>query len=209
MQEGKRAKRFIKRLEAEFSTGDKTHKGFLSNVSETGLFIRTRQSYKEGSPLDIRIFLPDGRTSNIKGIVRRAVTADASMLAKIGMGIELTHKDENFFDFLKAIGGGVSGMAGEAKAPSKERAEDVMLICPACGARNTVPADRLTLGPTCVMCKSLLVPKEELETPRPEKKEVEFIIVTCAACGVKNKVPSHKLSLGPRCGGCKEPLRTG
>jgi len=205
MQKQKRAERYTKRLEAEFSGSGQTHKGFVSNVSETGLFIRTSRSFKEGSPLEIKLYLPEGRISRLKGIVRRAISSEVGASAKNGMGIEITESDPAFIDFLRDVGREVRG----EKAPPRERPGALMLKCPACGATNRVPAEKLSLGPRCGACRAPLAPEERTGIPKPEERKFESVIIACPACGAKNRVPAEKLSLGPRCGGCREPLRTG
>lgn len=161
------AERFIKRMEVEFSAGDKTYKGFVSNISATGLFIRTSHSYREGLNIDIRIFLPDGRTSVVKGVVRRAIATLDTRLSKNGMGIELTQKDENFINFLKEIGGDEAVKAEHATPgpvtlepatpePEVREVEFLMITCSGCGANNRVPSDKLSLGPKCGRCKEPL-----------------------------------------------------
>ncbi len=156
------AERFIKRMEAEFSAGDKTYKGFVSNISATGLFIRTNHSYREGLNIDIRIFMPDGSTSVVKGVVRRAVATLDTRLSKNGMGIELTQKDENFINFLKEIGGDEAVKAEHAAPepatpePEVREVEFLMIACSGCGAKNRVPSDKLSLGPKCGKCKEPL-----------------------------------------------------
>jgi RNase P subunit RPR2 len=274
--ERRKTERYIKRLECDFTGAGKTHKGFVSDISEKGLFIRTRRSFKEGSGVDINLYLPDESRSSVSGVVRRALTSEAGALAKNGMGIELLQRDDNYIRLVKEIKGeeekkrlkrkkpqarepekkpekkpekvvvqcaicGVKNAVprdklsrgpkcGGCKAPLEfgeefheakadaEKAEPVLIACPECGAKNKVPADKLSLGPKCGACKARLVPKEEepapaeptTEEPSPaeEKKEVEFVMIKCPGCGAKNKLPANKLSLGPKCGNCKEPLAT-
>lgn len=207
------AERFTKRLGAEFTGGGYTYKGFVSNVSETGLFIRTKRSYKEGSPIDIKITLPDGKVSCIKGVVNRAVTDELGLSAKNGMGIEITHKDDNYVSFLRGFGG-FAGGAGEKPAPERKHYNEekpgvVVLCCPACGAGNRVPAAVVSLGLIkCGKCRSPLS-SEEGSGPKQETGGAKVMVISCAACGAKNRVRSDELHLGPRCGGCREPLPTG
>ena len=203
MARRKRAERFTKRLPAEFAGAGETFRGFVSNVSETGLFIRTRQSFREGSPLDIRITLPDGRFSSVRGVVRRAVTMELGHSAKNGMGIEITHMDENYADFLLGFG------AFEGEESHQDRGPWVTVHrCPDCGAGNRSPAGR---APAVTKCRKCGAPLSAGEGGGPEGEAPggEVIIIPCAACGLRNRVDSGKLHLGPRCGGCGEPLPTG
>jgi RNase P subunit RPR2 len=208
----KRPERYKKRLECEFSGSGMKYKGFVSDISEAGLFIRTRRSFREDSGIDVKIYLPDGSISNVSGVVRRALNYQEANLVKNGMGIELTERDDNFIRFFNKMKGVEDKEEIKAK-PENRKPEKVVVQCPACGVKNAVPSDKLSLGPKCGGCKAPLVPKEEEpapeETPPPEeKKQDEFVIVKCPGCGAKNKLPANKLSLGPKCGNCKEPLPT-
>jgi hypothetical protein len=207
MARKKRAERFTKRLSAEFTGAGETYRGFVSNISETGLFVRTSRIFKEGSPLDINITLPDGGVSSVKGVVRRAVTRELGHSAKNGMGIEITHVDDNYFGFLCGFGA-FEGAAAEGAAPGEgDRREGgpwaVVLRCPACAAGNRLPDGGASRETRCVKCDA---PISEGEEDEPER---EVIVVLCPACGLRNRVRPGELHLGPRCGGCREPLPTG
>jgi RNase P subunit RPR2 len=199
MQRRKRAERYIKRLETEFTAAGQTHKGFLSNLSRAGLFIRTNRSFDIGSELDIKIYLPDGKESYVQGIVRRAITSEEGLLAKNGMGVELTKIDINYENLVKQV----------------QRENVLMILCPSCGAKNKVPRDKASLRPKCGSCKKPLKPEAEPGAKpgaKPGKKKPEVkdkLTIECAICGTKNRVPEDKLSLGPKCGNCKAPLEFG
>ncbi len=191
MQEGKRAERYTKRLETEFSAAGNTHKGFLSNLSRTGLFIRTRRSFDSGSEIDIKIYLPDGKESYVSGIVRRAITSEEGLLARNGMGVELTKIDINYENLMRHV-----------------QCDNVlMILCPSCGAKNDVPMDKASLEPKCGSCRKPLKPEAKPGKKEPEGKDK--LTIECAICGTKNLVPEDKLSLGPKCGNCKAPLEFG
>ncbi|MGD8352516.1 MAG: PilZ domain-containing protein, partial [Nitrospirota bacterium] len=212
MARKKRAERFTKRLAAEFTGAGETYRGFVSNISETGLFIRTSRIFKEGSPLDITITLPDGESTSVKGIVRRAVTRELGHSAKNGMGIEVTHMDDNYFGFLCGFGA-FAGVASEGRAPGGESRREggswaVVLRCPACAAGNRLPAGGASPGTRCVKCDAPLSAGEE-GGPEVEPLGGEVVIILCRACGLRNRVRPGEVHLEPRCGGCREPLPTG
>jgi hypothetical protein len=94
--------RCIKRLEVKFSSDNKFFTGISSDLSENGLFIRTQKGFAPGTAIDIQIFLPDGNTSIIKGIVKRTIKSSISAL-KNGMGIEIMEKDKSYINFLKSF----------------------------------------------------------------------------------------------------------
>ena len=98
--EKRKHKRFFKRLEARFSSGGKSFVGTSSNLSESGLFIRTNRGFVPGSVVDIELTTPHG-VSFLKGIVKR--TSRTSPAIKNGMGVELTEKDTTYINFLKFL----------------------------------------------------------------------------------------------------------
>jgi len=95
--------RFIKRLTAKFSIDDKKRfTGILSDLSESGLFIRTNRGLAVDSPVDIELLLPNNKVSFLKGIVRRTLRTPISSM-KNGMGIEILEKDAAFTDFVRFV----------------------------------------------------------------------------------------------------------
>ena len=100
----RRHPRFIKRLTATFFVDHQKSRGISSDLSESGLFIRTSRGLTVNTPLDIELLLPNDRVSFLKGVVRRTVRTPISAI-KNGMGIEITQKDKIFTDFVKSIMG--------------------------------------------------------------------------------------------------------
>lgn len=70
----------------------------MSNLSEEGIFIRTRQGFLPGTILDIEIYLPENRIARMKGKVVRT-TRNPAGIEKNGMGIELIIKDPLYTEF--------------------------------------------------------------------------------------------------------------
>ncbi len=97
-----RHKRFTKRLEVIFGSGELSYRGILSNFSESGLFIRTNRGFSPNTVIDIKIMLPDNNISRLKGIVKRTIKRPVSTI-KNGMGIELIEKDETYLNFLRSF----------------------------------------------------------------------------------------------------------
>jgi hypothetical protein len=166
----RRHARFIRRLETEFSAEGKNYRAISSDFSCNGLFIRTNHAFPPGTVLTIRVHLPDGTPSNLKGKVRRALKTTVVSL-KNGMGIELIEKDLPYTEFML----GYTSECEEDKTgepepkfrpvdipaptaePSAEPAPDFVIItCPACGVRNKVKTERLSHGPKCGKCGSIL-----------------------------------------------------
>jgi RNase P subunit RPR2 len=210
MADKRKGKRYIKRLECAFTAAGKKHRGFVSDLSEDGLFIRTRRSFKEDSPVDIKLYLPDDSVSEVRGIVRRALTHQEGHLAKNGMGIELTSKDANYERLIKELKGEEERKRLKRKKPTRQSAEKkpekVVIECAICGVKNAVPRDKISMGPKCGGCKAPLEFGEEFQEAKKEAERKEPVLIACPACGAKNKVPADKLSLGPKCGACKAAL---
>ena len=150
--------RYTKRLEAIFSAGPFTYRGILSDISESGLFIRTSRGFAPGTVVDIEIIVAADQVSRLKGIVRRSVKTPLST-KKNGMGIELTEKDAVFMNFLKShIEESVTGPRDEKESIGEEISPPAfrILICPGCGVKNKVSYEKLLLGPKCGKCKTQL-----------------------------------------------------
>jgi len=102
---GKRQhERYTKRVETEFVYDGRSFKGISSDLSEKGLFLRTRNAAPEGSEISIKLFLPDGNAAHARGVVRRSVKT-RSQVVKDGMGLEITEFDDAYADFLKGVVG--------------------------------------------------------------------------------------------------------
>ena len=78
----------------------------------------------------------------------------------------------------------------------------VIIRCPACGAANRIPADRIGRDAKCGKCHTQLPKPEEKPGPGDSFK------VRCTECGAKNRVPADKLEAGPKCGKCGAALKT-
>ncbi|NIM04205.1 MAG: hypothetical protein GTN65_00975 [Armatimonadetes bacterium] len=101
--EKRREERYRKRLECEFSGAGMTYKGFVSDVSARGMFIRTRSGFREDSGVDVKIYLPGDGISNVSGVVRRALRYQELNLVKNGMGIELMQMDDNYLRLVNTL----------------------------------------------------------------------------------------------------------
>jgi hypothetical protein len=166
--------RFTKRLEAEFKVGEQLLRGISSDLSENGMFIRTTKPLAPGSPVDMTLYLPDGRTARARGVVRRAIKTN-SPLVKNGMGVELTNYDSSYGGYMKkVVGGALHGpdlsveerQAQETehrpppgRAATKQSAKPVEYAfakCASCGAKNKIPTRKLNLNPRCGKCGETL-----------------------------------------------------
>ncbi len=96
------SKRKIKRLEVIFTSNGKTNRGITSNVSEKGLFIRTKKGFAPGTALDIELHIPSGETLKLHGKVARLIKTQFNAV-KNGMGIELLGIDLKYIKYLKSM----------------------------------------------------------------------------------------------------------
>ena len=142
--------RYMKRLEVNFSSGNLSYKGILSNISENGIFIRTNRGFAPGTTVDIEVMMPDESISHLKGIVKRTVKTPLTAV-KNGMGVEVFQQDDSFLSFVRSYGEGQE----TEPAPEKEKsipAQFQIIICSGCGVKNKVLASKLSLGPKCGKC---------------------------------------------------------
>jgi hypothetical protein len=98
----RRHPRFIKRLTATFFVDRQKCRGISSDLSESGLFIRTSRGLAVNTAITIELLLPNDKVSLLKGIVKRTVRTPISSM-KNGMGIEITEKDATFTDFVRSV----------------------------------------------------------------------------------------------------------
>jgi uncharacterized protein (TIGR02266 family) len=102
MRQKRKHKRVVKRLETEFSAGGSDSRGISSDVSASGLFVRTSKPFTPDTLLDLTLHLPGNAVSKIKGRVRWA--AKMGMISgRNGMGIEIVETDENFVNFINSL----------------------------------------------------------------------------------------------------------
>lgn len=162
----RRHKRFVRRLETEFSAEGKNYRAISSDLSEGGLFIRTNHAFAPGTIVDILIFLPDGTSSRLKGKVRRALKTPVVSL-KNGMGIELIEKDSHYDRFMLTFTGEHEEKTGPSaevdtqetirEIPKPQPEEFLIVACSRCNVKNRVKKSRLAAAPKCGKCGQPLV----------------------------------------------------
>jgi hypothetical protein len=104
-EERRRHPRFIKRLPVKFFIDNECLTSLSSDLSESGLFLRTNRGTNVNCVVSMQLFLPSNTVSCLKGVVRRTVRTPFSAM-KNGMGIEIIEKDEAYGHFIKSIRGG-------------------------------------------------------------------------------------------------------
>ncbi len=162
----RRHQRFVRRLETEFSADGKNYRSISSDLSCSGLFIRTNHAFAPGTILDIVIHLPDGTSSRLKGKVRRALKTPTVSL-KNGMGIELIEKDTLYSKFMLTYTGECGDETGQSSdADERETIRDIpkpapdeflIVSCSRCSVKNKVSRSRVAAGPKCGKCGHPLV----------------------------------------------------
>ena len=163
----RKSRRVTKRLEVTFSSGGLQVTGISSDLSSSGLFIRTQNGLMPGTIVEIEIYLPGHKLGRLKGIVRRTVKASLSMV-KNGMGVELIERDSNYLDFMKTINGEdkerreeTGAQSGEGKVSHPEGKGDEIpdskiVVCVNCNTKNRIPKGKVPLGAKCGKCGTLL-----------------------------------------------------
>lgn len=160
--------RFVRRLEVEFSAADKNYRGISSDLSKNGLFIRTNHAFAAGTQLEILLYLPDGTSCKLKGLVRRALKTPIVSI-KNGMGVELTEKDDCYARFVEGYEPSEKGEApqytvkaekSEAQKRETDLEEYLIIRCAGCNTKNKVKKSRAALSHKCGKCGQPLVPQD-------------------------------------------------
>jgi hypothetical protein len=94
--------RFVKRLKTTFYMDEISFTGISSNISKSGLFIRTSKGFSPDTIINIEMVMPDNTISNLKGIVTRTIKTPFTSM-KNGMGVRLLEKDVVFMDFIESL----------------------------------------------------------------------------------------------------------
>ncbi|MBI5026878.1 MAG: PilZ domain-containing protein [Nitrospirae bacterium] len=102
--EKRNASRVIKRLEVRFQT-EVEHIGITSDLSKTGMFIRTNRAVVPGSVIKIKLHLPDAEEVSLFGKVVRAMKSMSGLFrtSKSGMGIHLIDPPQSYTSFVHSI----------------------------------------------------------------------------------------------------------
>jgi hypothetical protein len=211
----RRHKRYVRRLETEFSAEGKSYRGLSSDFSVTGIFIRTNHAFEPGTKMEMLVHLPDGSDTKLRGTVKRAMKIFAISL-KNGMGIELTQSDMNYVTFMKSF----TGVETEPIQPGPEMPSErndsvstdgsglhpglIMIQCPHCGEKNMIDRETPLSTARCEKCTGQLL------MTRPEAPDNAgtqgLVVITCLKCGAKNKVSGARVA-SSRCGKCFAPLK--
>lgn len=154
--------RHRKRLETKFKVDSAAadsvvYTGITSDISENGIFIRTRYGFVPGTIIKIEIYLPEDKISKLKGKVKRSIRTPIASL-KNGMGIEIIEKDSNYTIFLNSMDeGNKDNPSGSQESFSASPPPEYLIItCLDCSVKNKVAREKLSLNPRCGKCGTLL-----------------------------------------------------
>jgi hypothetical protein len=154
-------KRHTRRLETVFKAGAETFRGITSDISDIGMFIRTRYGLMPGSIIDIELYLPDGKIAKLRGEVRRSIKTPLSTFRN-GMGIKIIENDANFMKLLEQEYDNPSSDSPQIQEAEPKQAdvniqiEHIIILCSSCKVKNKVKKEKLPLGPRCGRCGTVL-----------------------------------------------------
>lgn len=94
------SKRHTKRLPVVFSNGESEFIGTTSNLSSTGLFIRTRKAFSPGTLLKIVLEVDKDKKINLEGEVVWSLKTGLADF-KNGMGVKLKSIPQMYEDLIK------------------------------------------------------------------------------------------------------------
>jgi hypothetical protein len=114
------AKRYLKQVPTRFGDeADWSHVGVTSDISETGVLLRSSRIYPPSTMLSIKFVLPGGETAYCQGLVqwaKRVPPSLARIVQKHGMGISLSSASLEYRQFVKEL---TSLRAGESVSPKR------------------------------------------------------------------------------------------
>jgi len=94
------SKRHTKRLPVLFSSGESEFIGTTSNLSLTGLFIRTRKAFSPGTLLKIILEVDKDKKINLEGEVAWSLKTGIADF-KNGMGVKLRNIPQTYEELIK------------------------------------------------------------------------------------------------------------
>mgnify|MGYP001604490218 CR=1 FL=1 len=101
--------RHIRRLPVQYGKTGYDHEAFTSNLSPTGLFLRTMAAFPSGTRVQVRLTLPDGRALDLTGAIvwARKTAPQLAESMKSGMGVRLDQAGSAYaayLEFVKSVG---------------------------------------------------------------------------------------------------------
>jgi Tfp pilus assembly protein PilZ len=155
--------RHKKRLETKFTADSVVYTGITSDISDGGIFIRTRYGFVPGTVIKIELYLPEDKISKLKGKVKRSIRTPMVSF-KNGMGVEILEKDSSYTIFLNAMNDGNKDNLSEAQETlsASQMPEYLIITCVDCSVKNKVASKKLSLNPRCGKCGTFLKAEDTL-----------------------------------------------
>ncbi len=96
--------RIIKRLEVKFQTSVE-NTAITSNLSESGMFIRTKRGINPGSIIDIKLNLLGSKELFLTGKVIRSKASFPGLLgeSKSGIGVSLINPSADYINYVQSL----------------------------------------------------------------------------------------------------------
>lgn len=88
MKEKRTFKRMLKRVPVKYSFGEVESVGVISNLSKSGLFIKTRKPFCAGVPVKLFFETDEKHPVKLIGVVARAIRKEIDH-SRNGMGVHL------------------------------------------------------------------------------------------------------------------------
>lgn len=95
-------KRKIKRFHVKFFCGTEGYRGISSNLSHTGLYIRTRKTFKPGIPVKIVMEADKDKKIVLRGVIVRQVNRRYDN-SDNGIGVELDETPQEYKELVEFI----------------------------------------------------------------------------------------------------------
>lgn len=86
-----------------FTCEEEKHRGISSNVSSTGLFIKTRKKFKAGLPVNMTVDKDESQKMNLNGVIARTKITSRFDKFENGIGIGLTEVPQAYKDFMEVL----------------------------------------------------------------------------------------------------------
>jgi Tfp pilus assembly protein PilZ len=99
---GRISERKIKRMSVTFSDGIREYHGTTSDLSHTGLFIRSRKVFRPGTALKVVIELDEQQKIAFTGVVTRFIKV-GTVEFRNGIGVKLTSIPQEYKDLVEKL----------------------------------------------------------------------------------------------------------
>ena len=114
--------RYKKDVDVDYKKEAETGHGVSKNISRGGVFVHSDKSFLPSTKINLMLYLPDGTTSSLRGVVRHSSASleKAGSESELGMGIEFLEIDSNFTSFMNNL------------------VQEILsrCLCPSCGREN-------------------------------------------------------------------------